>query len=317
MRRAALSLLVLVVALAVPARRDRAARADNPPAGGRGEPVVGVVTGDKVNLRVGPRLDDAPVTQLEQGATVVIVERAGEWLGVQVPAGFQAAVAAALTEPVDADHVRVAGVNVNLRVKPPAVDRAYSAFRDHPAAGAVLPVIVREGDWVWVEAPEEVRAYLSAKYVKEVGPLSQNSGRVAEARLARAKREEARSLTKRKTQEAGDDQAVRDEVGAVAAALVKLRSSGGYDTAPVAVLADRLDSGVESHPSAAPRTKALAKALADDLDREMQIRVAFADEILLKKRMGQPAPDAPKAPAPRVEAFAATGVIRWEPAPGW
>ena len=49
--------------------------------------------------------------------------------------------------------MRIVGTNVNLRVKPPQGDRAYPAFRDHPEKGTVLPVIAREADWVWVEAP--------------------------------------------------------------------------------------------------------------------------------------------------------------------
>ena len=315
MRRAFLSMPLGLAMLLASSPLARPAAADGPPATAE-EPTVGVVTGDKVNLRVGPRTDDAPVTQLEQGTTVVVVERAGEWLGIRVPAGFQAAVAAALTTIVDDDHVRIVGVNVNLRVKPPAGDRAYPAFRDHPAAGAVLPVITREGEWVWVEAPEETRAYIAAKYVKEVGPLSANGDRVTEARGARAKRETARALTKKKTQESTDDQALRVEVGAVATEVAKLKASGGYDTAPIALLADRLDSCVDAHPAAPVKARALAKALADDLDREMQIRVAYADEILLKQRMGQPPPAAPKADASKTGPFESSGGVRWESAPG-
>jgi hypothetical protein len=304
----ALLLTTLVAAPAV---------ADQPTGEGGAEFAVGVITGDKVNLRVGPRIDDAPVDSLEQGAVVVIVERAGEWLGVRVPAGFAAAVAGALTETVDADHVRIQGTAVNLRVRPPAADRAYPAFRDHPAAGAVLPVTAREGDWVWVEAPEEVRAYVSAQYVKELGPLAQHAERVTAARQARAKREEMRTQLKRRTQESGDDAAVRAEVGAVGAALVKARAAGGYDVAPLALLSDRLSSCVEAHPAAEARTKAIAAALAKDLDRETELRVAYGDELLLAKRTGKPAPGGVQAPSPKVDALEATGTLRFEPAPGW
>jgi hypothetical protein len=294
------------------------AAADQPTGEGGGpDAAVGIVTGDKVNLRVGPRIDDAPVDTLEQGAVVVIVERAGEWLGVRVPSGFAAAVAGALTEPVDADHVRIQGTQVNLRVRPPTGDRAYPAFRDHPAAGAVLPVTAREGEWVWVEAPEEVRVYVSAQYVKEVGSLSQNGERVATARQARAKREEMRALIKRRTQETGDDAAVRAEVGAVGAALLKARAAGGYDTAPLALLSDRLSSCVEAHPAVDARTKAIAAALAKDLERETELRVAYGDELLLAKRTGKPAPGGIQAPAPRVDALEAVGTLRFEAAPGW
>jgi SH3-like domain-containing protein len=308
------STLVVLAAFAAP--RALSAVADQPTAG-EPEPTVGVITGDKVNLRVGPRIDDAPVDSLEQGAVVVIVERAGEWLGVRVPAGFAAAVAGALTETVDADHVRIQGTLVNLRVRPPAGDRAFPAFRDHPTAGAVLPVTAREGDWVWVEAPEEVRVYVSAQYVKEVGSLSANAERVAAARHARAVRERMRASIKKRTQEAGDDAAVRAEVGAVGAALVNERTAGGYDTAPLALLADRLSSCVEAHPAVDARTKAIVAALAKDLERETELRVAYGDELLLAKRTGKRAPGGVQAPAPRVDALEASGTLRFEPAPGW
>jgi hypothetical protein len=289
------------------------ARADGPPAAD--DPVVGYVNGDKVNLRVGPRLDDAPVTQLEQGSAVVIVERSGEWLGVRVPAGFSAAVAARLVEPIDSDHVQITAPGVNLRVRPPTADRAYPAFRDHPALGAILPVVDRDGDWVWVEAPEEIRGYVHAKYVTEVGPLSANLPRVEKAREVRRAREETRAKSRVDARRDADDRALRAEVGAVAQRLLDARAAGGYDTAPIAVLADRLASTIDAHPAAPPRARALADALAQDLDREMQIRVAYADEILARKRTGQPPPDAPAPPAPKDLAVRVTGFLRWEPMP--
>jgi hypothetical protein len=279
------------------------------------EPTVGWVKGDKVNLRVGPRVDDCAVTQLEQGTTVVIVERSGEWLGVRVPAGFSAAVATRLTEPVDSDHVRIAATDVNLRVRPPQGERAYPAFRDKPALGAVLPVVDREGDWTWVEAPEEVRGYLHAQFVAEAGPLSANAARVEAGRDARKKREEVRASLRKRAQEDGDEAALRGEVGAVSGELLKARAAGGYDTAPIALLADRLASSVEAHPAAAPRTRALAKSVAEDLEREMQIRVAFADDILARKRAGRPPPDLSAPPAPSNAAVDVTGFVRWEPTP--
>ena len=68
-RRVALLLLAAAAFLA----GARPAPGDEPAAPPQPQPTVGVVTGDKVNLRVGPRLDDQPVTQLEQGTVVVIV----------------------------------------------------------------------------------------------------------------------------------------------------------------------------------------------------------------------------------------------------
>jgi len=281
------------------------------------EPIVGILTTDGVNLRVGPRTDDSPILQLEQGAVVVIVEKAGEWLGVQVPAGFQAAISAALTEPVDAEHVRVTGHDVNLRVRPPLGDTAYAAFRDRMPRGQVLPVIVREGDWIWVEAPEVVKAYVHSKYVKELGALSANATRVEDARKARTVREQMRADTTSKAAEAKDDEALRGEVGAVGTALLKLRAAGGYDNSPIGALADRIAAAGEAHPSASARTKTLVRILTEDLEREMSIRTAYADQILAFKRLGKEPPPFAPPPAPRRDAVEATGLVRWERLPGW
>jgi hypothetical protein len=321
MVRVAPLLALAAVLCAAPARADEPAGPAAPKTAPKGpaapaDAAVGVVTGDGVNLRVGPRLDDVPVTMLEQGTTVVIVERAGEWFGVRVPAGFQAAVAGALTEVVDDDHVRIARTEVNLRLKPPSGDVAYAAFRDRPERGTVLPVIVREGDWVWVEAPEEIRAYVHSKYVRELGPLADHEAEVAKARAIRVARETARQEAKKKAGASKDDEALRAEIGAVGAALAKVRAAGGYDRLPVVQLSDRLSSVSEAHPNASARVKALAKALQDDLEREIELRVAWTDEELARARTGRPAGTASPPPAPKVEAVAIVGVLEWEAAKG-
>lgn len=314
--------LVLLVAgacglLLAPFAAVPATLADGGPAGADAEPVVAVTTGDLVNLRVGPRVDDHPILQLEEGTVVLIVERPGEWLGVRLPAGFQAAISAAYTEPVDAEHVRVTADGVNLRVRPPEGDRAFAVFRDHVDRGTVLPVIVREGDWIWVEAPEEIRAYLNGKYVKEIGPLSSHPAKVDEARSVRAARERMRLQAVKRGSATEADGALREVIGAVGRGLLELRSAGGYDNAPVAALADRLEGAIGANPDAAERTKGLAKVLAEDLEREMQLRTAFADELLAKKRVGSTPPTAPSPPAPRQDGIEGTGFVRWESAPGW
>jgi uncharacterized protein YgiM (DUF1202 family) len=305
------------IAAATPAAADEPAppappKEAVPAAPAPADATVGVVTGDAVNLRVGPRLDDAPVTQLAQGTVVVVVETAGEWLGVRVPAGFQAAIAAALVETVDEHHVRVARPGVNLRLRPPTAERAYPAFRDKAEQGAVLPVIVREGEWVWVEAPEEVRAYVHGDYVRTLGRLADRGAEVDKARAIRASRETARRESRRKETQGRDDEALRAETRAVALGLARVRAAGGYDRLPVVELADRLSSASEAHPNADARVRTLAKALQDDLEREIELRVAWSDEALARARTGRPPPDAPAPPAPRAEPVSVRAWLRAE-----
>jgi hypothetical protein len=323
-RAAVLSLLLVAAARGRHALGDEPAPAPAPvpspapsPSDGSEVLAVGLVTGDAVNLRVGPRIDDAPVGQVPQGTVVLVVERAGDWLGVRLPTGFPAAVAAALTEPAGENLVRVVADQVNLRVRPPAGERAYPAFRDHPRNGSVLSVLEREGDWIWVEAPEEIRAYVHARFVKELGTVAAEVERVEAARRERVRRNEALLAARAKAREAKDEAALREEVSAVGMALVRLRAEGGYETSPVAALSDRLASKVEAHAGALDRTKALAKALLEDLEREIELRIAFHDELLSSARTGTPKPRGPKPPAPTSDAVEATGLVRWEAAPGW
>lgn len=307
--------LAALLALAAPVA-GRPAFADEPPSVAPLDESfsVGVVTGDGVNLRVGPRQDDVAVQQLAQGAVVVIVERAGEWLGVRVPEGFSGAVAAELTEPVDSEHVRVTGTDVNLRR---GAGLEQPPFRDRLQRGDVLPVLAREGTWLIVEAPESVRAYVHSRYVEEKGPVSGNAERIAEGRKRREAREALRKELSTSSAAEADDGALRAEIGAVGKALADARAAGGYDVAPVGALEDRLEAAVATAKHPSERTKKLADALLADLRRECEIRVAFADEILAKKRAGQTPPERAKDPAEQVPAVDLKGTVRWEAAPGW
>ena len=100
-------------------------------------------------------------------------------------------------------------------------------------------------------------------------------------------------------------------------ALLKLRAAGGYDNTPVGSLADRLGAASEAHPAASERTKALVRILADDLEREMSIRTAYADQILAFKRVGKEPPAFAPPPATRRDRVEASGVVRWEAVGGW
>jgi len=309
--------VAVMAATAATVRADEPDAAAAPPAPGAPalDPTwaVGVIRGNTVNLRVGPRQDDQAVQTLDEGTVVVIVERAGDWLGVRLPAGFSGAVASDLTEVVDSEHVRVTGSGVNLR-RGPGLEQP--PFRDRLERDTVLPVLAKEGDWLLVEAPESVRAYVFAAYVEEKGGVEANAARIEDGRKRRTAREALRAQTVQKVVAEGDDKALRDEMLVVGKALTDVRAAGGYDVGPVAALEDRLADAVKVRAGATDRTKALANVVLEDLRREQAIRVAFADEILAKKRLGQAPPERAKAPADVLDVDA-TGTLRWEAAPGW
>jgi hypothetical protein len=301
---------LLLLAGASPVRGEDPA----PPAADPSE--VAVVAGDRVNLRVGPRIDGRAVTQLSDGTVLLVVERLGDWVGVRVPAGFPAAIHGRYLEEESPDAVRVAGSEVQLRVAPPEEGKPMpDAFRDQPARGTLLTLISREGDWAWVVAPEDVRAYLSARYVKDVGPLAEHADLVAGARARRAAEAERLAEARRSHRTEAAGLALKAAFGEIQAALYRMRVEGNADKAPVVELADRLDRAIEAAGEAPERVRVLAAALREDLEAEVALAVARRDAELARLRGQQP--KAVPLPAPRIESLVATGVIRWEETPGW
>jgi hypothetical protein len=300
---------------ALSARADEGPTADPAPPP-RADLVTGRITGDRVNLRVGPRIDNHPVAQLAHGTPVLVVEEVGDWLGVRVPGGFPVAVSREYLEPVGTDLVRVAARSLNLRVHPPREGQPPPGiFRDHPDLGALLTLVREEGDWVWVVAPEEVRAYVSKRYVEALGPASQNAAILDAARATR--REEAARLAEARAAAASQASGMRlrETLGDVQQKLFELRKAGGTDKAPVVELANALDLALERESGAPSSVLTLARALREDLENEITLRVARHDAELARLQ-GLEAP-AVQPLEEKAESFAAEGTIHFEPTPGW
>ncbi len=277
---------------------------------------VATVRGRRVNVRVGPRIDNAPVMQLDSGATLVVVERVPEWVGVRIPSGFPAVISAKYVEDVDAASVRVTGSRVNLRVYPPQVGKPEpGVFRDRVVGGDVLPVLRKEGAWVWILAPEHVRAYIHADYVEELGSIEEHDALLAKAREGRARQLELMAKARTKEVEAVDSAALANVMGAVQDKLYRLRLKGGWDRAPIVRLADTLDEAVRDARKANARVLRLAGALRDDLEAEIEVRVARKDAEVARLRGLMTDPEEPLEK--KVAAVTCKGVVRWESAPKW
>lgn len=332
MLRAGATILLLVLLLAFVAAPTRA---DEEPSGSDGaspsEPVltVAVITGDRVNVRVGPRIDNRQVTHLAEGEVVLVVEEMGDWVAVRIPAGFPVAVSTDFTEPVGPDALRVATSRLNLRVHPPEEGLpAPGIFQDHPERGTLLVLLetvdpetlpergsVRSSGWAWVLAPEAVRAFVHAKYVKRLGPATEHAEVLT---AARARRKEAVERLAKERQEAAARKAglvLMEVLGSVQEDLNQLRRTGGTDKAPIVVLANRLDGALGAGAEAAPSVLRLARALREDLEREIQLRVARHQAAVAKTRGLEPPAVEPLEPV--IEDAAQVGVIRYEPTPGW
>ncbi len=293
--------------------------------------VLAEITGDQVNARVGPRMDNRPVTRLAHKAVVIVVEEVPGWIGVQVPSGFPAAVSMNYVEPVGNHGVRVLGRKLNVRVHPPEAGKPMPGiFRDHPSLGEVLTLIDIEeespdldenerklfgGRWAWVMAPESTRVYVSERFIRKLPVAEATAARLARARAQRQK--EIDRLVAVRAAMAARASGVRlmETVGAVQQDLHQLRQAGGHDKMPIVALANQLDDGLAAEAAATPAVLRLARALREDLEREIQLRVARHDAALARE-LGRDAPAVPPLEA-KVERVERDGVIKYEPTPGW
>lgn len=280
------------------------------------EPTVAIVTGTRVNLRVGPRIDIHPIRRMDEGTVLLIVERVPGWFGVRLPEGFPAAVAARFTQPVGSAAVRIGATNLNLRAVVPEEGRPMpGAFRDHPERGAVLPIVERVGDWVRVMAPEAIRAYVSADYVKELGPLSKHLAVVEAARDRRAARLQTLAEARRRAAARASGAALRAAMGDAQQKLYKLRVQRGIERAPVVQVINALERALEEARASPVPVRKLALAIRQDLEAELEMRMARKDAEVARLR--GLTPPAEKPPAPRIAQVEVRGTIRWEAAPSW
>ena len=313
------SLLALGVLLGASAVRAE----DPPPRAPGAEPApapprmtVGVIRGQRVNLRVGPRIDVRPVRTVDEGTVVLIVERVPGWFGIRLPIGFPASVSDRYLEPVGADAVRVVARNLNMRVTDPQPGKQMpGAFRDHPAFGALLPVIERNPGWVRVLAPEEIRVYVSERFVRELGSPEEHAALVEAARAER-RAYVARMAAERKEQAAQrSGLRLREALGDAQQALYRLRIEGGFDRTPVVKAINTLEAALEKGRMAPADARRLAQAIRADLEAELEIRMARKDAEVARLRGLDPEPESPATP--RQAAVRVEGKIRWEAAPTW
>lgn len=319
LRRLALVLLAFGVVGAAPSGALSTAHAeDDPPAPVEATPTptVGVIQGNRVNIRVGPRPGGRPVTQLDDGTVLLLVKTLPGWYEVHVPSGILAAVAGRYVEPVGADAVRVTARKLNLRVAPMQEGKAApDPFRDQVQRGTVMPWVQREGDWYWVMVPESTRVYVSADYVREVGPLEKHMHLVERAREQRAKQLQllAQQRAERAARRSGAK--LRAAIGKAQQALYKFRVQRGIDRTPVVEVINGLEASIEACRESPVAVRKLAHAVRADLESELEMRVARKDAEVARLRGLEP--PAERSAVPKIASVTQRGEIRWEAAPGW
>lgn len=280
-------------------------------------PQVGRVTGDSVNLRVGPRVDNEPVTQLVRDTVVIVVEQHPGWWGVRVPAGFPVAVSSECVADESPDEVRVTVRRLNARVHPPEDGRPQpAALRDQFQADQVLARISSDRGWTWVLAPEEIVVFISADFLELLGPLDQHAERVVGARNQRAQELERLKKARAAAASAAASLALRGAIGAAQHKLHRLRVEGGHDKTPVMLIREELQTAVGKAPHAPPAEAELAALMLEDLDREIDLREARAEAAIAQAR-GAPLTTPLPSIADTEAAVEIEGELRWEAVPGW
>ncbi len=124
-------------------------------------PFVGVVTGNRVNLRSGPSSSTDVFHQLFRGDQVFVVAREGDWYAVQLPPEASVYVSAPYLSSDANGRFFIRGRNVRARS---GAGLAYGRLGLLPEG---FPVRVQRiaGDWAQLQAPETCRGWVSCSYV--------------------------------------------------------------------------------------------------------------------------------------------------------
>ena len=121
------------------------------------------VSGDQVNIRVGPNTTNQPVSTLHSGEYIRARAVQNNWLEMEWPRNVPAWVlkdTVAVSSPdaktgtIRTAKARIMGLGSNNAPEVAVLDR-----------GARVLIVGESGDWFQVQAPAAVRAYIYAKYV--------------------------------------------------------------------------------------------------------------------------------------------------------
>lgn len=151
-------------------------------------PVLAAVKGDRVRARSGAGDNYPEVLRLERGDVVRVHGLRDGWCEVEVPGGFPVWVSAGLGERAFVEE-REPGVGT---VVVTALQMRPTAGTEHPSMGrldpgARLTILSREGTWVRVVAPEDLRLHMHGMYLDLRGSDAELASRFAAAATDRRK----------------------------------------------------------------------------------------------------------------------------------
>lgn len=137
------------------------------------EPIWLRATADKVNIRSRPDANSVVMAQVDRDTGLRADRVEFGWYRLLPPEGIFCYVAAEYVEMVGSHSGVVRISEGTLRVRAGSTVRDINPVNSDVLArlnsGMVLQVLGREGDWLRIAPPAEVRVYISDKYVERIG----------------------------------------------------------------------------------------------------------------------------------------------------
>ena len=137
-------------------------------------PFVGVVVGEKVNVRSGGNVNFEILSQVSQGQEVVVLSRADDWYQVQPPQGTPLWVYQKYVE----GH-QITADSVNVRSRPGLEGSINLQLRKND----LIEPLGLDGEWLRIQAPSKAKTWIHQDYVKFSRPFTVNEKSTPEAKL--------------------------------------------------------------------------------------------------------------------------------------
>ncbi|KAA0221641.1 MAG: SH3 domain-containing protein [Phycisphaerae bacterium] len=130
----------------------------------------GRITADAVYVRSGASQNHYPVTKLNAGDVVVIVEEQEEWYGVEPPKGAFSLVSQEYVDTTDGVHGVINGNRVNVRAGSHFSDDRYQV-QVQLSRGAEISILAKTDDGYYrIVPPPGAVMYVSRKFVTPLRP---------------------------------------------------------------------------------------------------------------------------------------------------
>lgn len=129
---------------------------------------LGLISGNRVNVRVGPSTNHYRIFSLDLDSPLIVTKTMGEWIQTMMPAHTTCWMNSQYLDVVNLNpdrSAKVLGTAVNVR---PAPNTNYSVIGQVGPRSSVFPTGRKTTDGTWTEilAPREARVYVHTDYVK-------------------------------------------------------------------------------------------------------------------------------------------------------